>query len=162
VKVVSNTSPLVNLGRIGMLDLLQQLYDELLIPEAVWKEVVIKGRGLPGSEIVETAGWIKTNIVENKPLVKSLRQDLDAGEAEAIALAIEIEADLLLMDERVGRDVADYFGVRYMGLIGVLVEAKNKKLISEIKNLLDDLRKKAGFRVSDLLYRRVLSDVGEF
>ena len=94
--------------------------------------------------------------------MQSLRQDLDSGEAQAIALALEINADLLLMDERLGRDVAEYFGLGYTGLIGVLVDAKHNKLIRDIKTLLDDLRNKAGFRISDSLYQRVLSDMGEF
>ena len=136
MKVVSNASPLINLARIGRLDLLQQLYGELLIPEAVWQEVVVDGSGQPGAEIIKSAAWIKINTVVNVQLVQSFRQDLDSGEAEAIALALEVSADLLLMDERFGREIAEYFEVRYSGLIGVLVEAKHKKLISEIKTLL--------------------------
>ena len=142
--------------------MLQQLYAELFIPEAVWQDVVMDGSGQPGAEIISTADWIRTKAVENQPLVQSLRQDLDSGEAQAIALALEINADLLLMDERLGRDVAEYFGLGYTGLIGVLVDAKHNKLIRDIKTLLDDLRNKAGFRISDSLYQRVLSDMGEF
>ncbi|MFH1634431.1 MAG: DUF3368 domain-containing protein [Chloroflexota bacterium] len=161
MKVVSDASPLVNLGRIGRLGLLQRLYGELIIPKAVWQEVVVDGAGQPGAVYVKSADWIKIRTVANKPLVQSFRQGLDAGEAEAIALALEIDADLLLMDERLGREVAHHFGVRYTGLIGVLVEAKHNGQISEIKSLLNDLRYKAGFRVSDSLYMRVLHDEGE-
>ena len=124
MNVVSDASPLINLARIGELDLLHRLYGALLIPDAVWREVVIKGAGQPGAEEVRAASWIKTCDVVNEHLVRALRQELDAGEAEAIALALEVEADLLLMDERLGRETAQYLGVRYMGLIGVLIGAK--------------------------------------
>jgi predicted nucleic acid-binding protein len=97
----------------------------------------------------------------NKPLVHALRQELGAGEAEAIVLALETEAELLLMDERIGRENAHHLGLHYTGLIGTLIAAKHRGLISAIKPYLDDLRKIAGFRVANTLYRRVLMDEGE-
>lgn len=161
MKIVSNASPLVNLARIGKLDLLLELYGELAIPSAVWREVVVEGSGQPGADKVENAAWIKTHVVANEHLVRALRQELDAGEAEAIALALEIEAELLLMDERLGREIARHLGLRYTGLIGVLIEAKHKGIVSAIKPHLDALRNIAGFRVSDALYTRVLRDEDE-
>lgn len=115
--VVSNSSPLINLARIGILDLLTQLYGELTIPEAVWLEVVIHGAGLPGADEVKNAAWIKKKAVSNTQLVAALQQELDAGEAEAVALALEAGADALLMDERLGRETARHLGVRCIGLI---------------------------------------------
>jgi predicted nucleic acid-binding protein len=161
MSIVSNASPLINLARIGKLDLFHKLYGELIVPEAVWQEVVVEGAGHPGADEVKTAPWIKVRAVNNKPLVQVLRQDLDAGEAEAIALALEVGAELLLMDEHLGRETARHLGLRYMGLIGVLIEAKHKGLIHAVKPYLDALRDIAGFRVSDALYRRVLQDEGE-
>jgi len=161
MSVVSNASPLISLARIGKLDLLRQLYDELFIPEAVWHEVVIEGVGQPGADEVKAATWIKTQLVTNTPLVHALRQELDAGEAEAIALTLETQAELLLMDERVGREVARHLGLRYTGLIGVLVEAKHKGVLSVVTPQLDELRNIAGFRISDALYVRVLQDERE-
>lgn len=90
-----------------------------------------------------------------------MQQDLDRGEAEAIALAVEEEADLLLMDERIGRESANHLGLRYAGLVGVLIEAKSKALVREVKPLLDALRDVAGFRLSQDLYARVLKDQQE-
>jgi predicted nucleic acid-binding protein len=161
VNVVSDASPLINLARIGELDLLHRLYGALLIPDAVWREVVIKGAGQPGAEEVRAASWIKTRDVVNEHLVRALRQDLDAGEAEAIALALEVDADLLLMDERLGRETAQHLGVPYMGLIGVLIGAKRNGLIRAVRSRLAMLRDEANFRVSDALYARVLQDEGE-
>ncbi|MCR4406840.1 MAG: DUF3368 domain-containing protein [Anaerolineae bacterium] len=161
MKVVSNASVLINLARIGELDLLRQLYGTLLIPEAVWQEVVVEGVGQPGAGQVEAASWIKTHDVANELLVRALRQDLDAGEAEAIALALEVGADLLLMDERLGRETAQHLGLRYVGLIGVLITAKRRGLIDAVKPYLDKLRDVAGFYLTDALYARVLQDERE-
>ena len=90
-----------------------------------------------------------------------LQQELDAGEAEAIALAVEIDDAWLFMDERLGRDTARHFGIRYTGVVGVLIEAKHKGLVQALQPLLDALCNLAGFRVSEALYRRVLQDEGE-
>ena len=159
--VVSNASPLIGLARIGKLDLLRHLYSELVIPEAVWHEVVIEGAGQPGAAQVKASHWIKVQVVADKRLVQVLRQELDAGEAEAIVLATETEADLLLMDERSGRETARHLGLRYAGLIGVLLEAKRRRLIPAIKPQLDSLRDMAGLRIGDPLYLRVLQDQDE-
>ena len=161
MKVVSNTSPLINLAWIGQLDLLRELYGVVHIPEAVWHEIVVQGAGQPGAKEVGYADWIKRCAVENKHLVIALHQELDAGEAEAIALALEQQADLLLMDERLGRETARYFGLNYTGVIGVLIEAKHKGLIGSIKEYLDRLRAMAGFHISQPLYVKVLQDQGE-
>jgi predicted nucleic acid-binding protein len=161
MKVVSNTSPIINLAWIGQLELLRELYGVIHIPEAVWHEIVAQGAGQPGAKEVSSADWIKVCAVENKHLVLALHQDLDAGEAEAIALALEQQAGLLLMDERLGRETARYFGLNYTGLIGVLIEAKHKGLIGSIKEYLDKLRTMAGFHISQPLYLKVLQDQGE-
>ncbi len=159
--VVSNASPLINLARIGKLDLLHELYGELTVPEAVWQEVVVDGAGQPGADQVKASSWIKVQAVANRRFVQALRLELDAGEAEAIGLTIETEAELLLMDEHLGREIARHFGVCYTGLLGVLLEAKHTHLISAVKPLLDALRDVAGFRISDALYQRILQDRGE-
>jgi uncharacterized protein len=162
MKVVSNSSPLINLARIGQLSLLARLFGRLQIPEAVWREVVEKGHGNPGADEIRQAEWIECVAVSNRQLVHSLRQELDPGEAESIALAVEINADWLLMDERLGRQTARYFGLGYLGLVGVLKIAKAGGEIGAIRPLLDQLRDIAGFRISVSLYEHVLNDVGEW
>lgn len=161
MKVVCNASPLINLARIGQLALLPRIFGRILVPEAVWQEVVEDGQGQPGAEEVRRAAWVERATVANRLLVHSLRQDLDAGEAEAIALAIEIEADWLLMDERLGRETAHHFGLRYVGLVGILSAAKQRGDIRALRPLLDRLRDVAGFRISSALYEQVLRDAGE-
>jgi predicted nucleic acid-binding protein len=124
--VVGNASPLVGLASIRQFDLLKQLYGKVHIPEAVWQEVVVDGAGQPGSTEVENAKWIKRYQVADTRLVHSLLQYLDEGESESIALAVELEAELLVIDERLGRDTARHFGLNFTGLIGLLVEAKQR------------------------------------
>jgi predicted nucleic acid-binding protein len=160
MKIISDASPLINLAWIGKIEILSKLYGEICISEAVWQEVVVQGSGQPGSEEVKASQWIKRQEVGNKTLVQSLMLELDAGEAEAIALALETNADLLLMDERLGRETAMFMGLRVVGLVGVLIEAKRKGIITEIKTSLDQLRK-AGFYLHPTLYMRILMDQGE-
>lgn len=159
--VVSNSSPLINLARIGKLTLLRELFGVLIVPDAVWQEVVVEGAGQPGADEVRSAEWIQRQAVMNTQLVQALQQDLDAGEAEAIALSLELGADLLLMDENLGRQTARHLGLRYIGLIGALVMAKRRGLISAVKPHLDMLRDIAGFRVDAALYDYVLKDQSE-
>jgi hypothetical protein len=161
VIVISNTSPIVNLAAIGHLELLRQLYGQIAIPEAVYNEIAITGVGQPGALEVTTVDWIQTHQAVDRTLVSSLQMELDEGEAEAIALAIELGADLLLLDERRGRMVASRFGLKFIGLLGVLTEAKHKSLIRAVKPLLDDLIGKAGFWITSDLYDRVLRTAGE-
>ena len=158
--VVSDTSPLAALSAIQRVDLLTQLYGRVLIPEAVWQELV-EGRRRAGRNQVLDAPWIERRSVENRQLVIALLQDLDKGEAEAIALAVETDADLLIVDERIGRRTAQRFGLNVIGVIGVLVDAKHHGLIVSIRPVLDQLRVLAGFYISDSLYKSELADQGE-
>lgn len=159
--VASNTSPIVNLAVIGWLELLQKLYGKVFIPQSVEHEIAVIGAGQPGAMEIQTLEWIESREVMDRVLVTALQAELDAGEAEAIALAIQLEADLLLMDERRGREVSYRFGLQFTGLLGVLVEAKHKRYISKVKPLLDDLIAEAGFWVGNRLYDQVLRSVGE-
>lgn len=159
--VISDSSVLINLAWIQRLELLPKLYGEVIVPTAVWQEVVLEGAGKPGAKELKTAVWLQVKEPKNKPLVHALRQDLDAGEAEAITLAIEQNADLLLMDERIGRTAAQHFNLPIIGLIGILVTAKQKQMLPEIKSSLDNLRQQAGFYISEPLYKRVLRDADE-
>jgi predicted nucleic acid-binding protein len=159
--VVSNTSPIIGLAAIGCLDLLKRLYDCIITPDAVYQELTVAGKGQPGSSEVRSSDWIVSQAVSNRKLVNVLEIELDEGEAEAIALAVEIKAQLLFIDERRGRSVAKRLGIDVVGTLGILVEAKQKGLIPALRPLLDDLLMKAGFRISQQLYARVLEAVQE-
>lgn len=157
--VVSDTSPLLNLAVIGQLELLHLLYGD--IPQAVYDELVDTGADMPGSNTIQSTSWITVKHVENRLLVTSLSLQLDDGEAEALALATELEADLLLVDERKARVVAVHLGLKFTGLLGVLVEAKHKAHISSIKPVLNLLISQAGFWIAPTLYDHILETVGE-
>lgn len=161
MKVVSNTSPIINLAAINHLDVLRQVFGTIVIPQAVYHEIVVVGSGQPGADEVREANWIQVHAITNQPLITVLTLSLDQGEAEAIALAVEIQADLVLLDERMGRSVASHFGLKCIGLLGILIEAKRTGVLPAVKPVLDDLRSKAGFWVSPALYDQVLQTVDE-
>lgn len=100
--VVSNTSPINNLAAIGQLDLLQQLYGKIVIPHAVYQELLNAGTTDPGVLAVQTLDWIEIRLVTHLELLQTLQTKLDAGEAEAIALAVELKANRLIIDQKTG------------------------------------------------------------
>lgn len=165
--VVSDTSPLTNLLAIERLQLLSRLYDTVAIPEAVLQEISVNSaedevqNGLIAEDELQSLDWVEIMRVANRDLVESLLLELDLGEAEAISLAVETDAELLLIDERKGRNVAKQMGVRTAGLIGALVEAKQKDIIPAVKPILERLKMNAGFWISDGLFNQVLRKVGE-
>jgi predicted nucleic acid-binding protein len=162
MKVVSNTSVLIGLSTIGQLDLLPTRFAEgLLIPEAVWREVVQEGGGRTGAREVATADWIRVQRVQTRSLVLLLRADLDEGEAEAIALAQEVAADIVLLDERDARRAAMRLGLQVVGTVGLLIEAKRLGRLVNLREQLDALQMQGKFRLSRQLYERALREGGE-
>lgn len=156
--VISDTSSITNITAINQLDLLQKLYQRIIIPEAVYRELTSVEKPVPGTKEVQTLDWIETRQVVDTALVEQLSEEkrLDIGESEAIALAVELKAELLLIDERKGRQEAINQGLKITGLLGILIEAKLKELIPDVKPLLDDLIIIANFRVSEPLYQQIL------
>ena len=161
--VISDTSAITNLAAIQHLQLLPQLYDRVTIPEAVYRELADIEPPVPGTLEVQSALWLEVRQVFNREVVERLEGEvsLDPGESEAIALAIELNADLLLIDERRGRAEADRLGLRITGLLGILVEAKHHNLIVAVKPLMDALIATSEFRVSLALYNQILEMVDE-
>jgi predicted nucleic acid-binding protein len=161
--VVSNTSPLLNLAVIGHLDLLRQQFGEVWIPPGVVGELRV-GEGLPGSapvaEAIE-AGWIQVTQVADQALVSTLQRELDQGEAEAIALALQVQAARVLLDEREGRRVAKMLGLQVTGVLGVLLRAREAGHLPSLRDSMERLRNEAGFHIGDELSARVLREGGE-
>jgi len=153
--VVADASPLIALARIGRLDLLVAVFGQLLVPDAVWREVVEAGGYKPGKTDVADADWIERRSVSDSALVNLLRHDLGAGEAEAIVLAREANADFILMDERLGRSAAHSLGLKVVGLVGVLIEARDRGLITNANEIMDQLHRQAGFWISAELRKLV-------
>ena len=154
--VVSNTSPILNLAIVDRLILLEQQFGDL-IPGAVLDELKINEKRL-GSQVIREAisvGWIQLREVSNQPLTQLLKQTLDNGEAEAIALAVELKADWTLLDKREGRKMAKSLGLKVTGILGVLLRAKQAD-IKSLQPVIDDLISKAGFRIAPELLLQIL------
>lgn len=159
--VISDSSPLINLACINRVELLPAIFEHIIIPQSVYEEIVILGRGQPGSEIIESANWISIKDCTLIEQVNQFRKELDQGEAEALALALELNADILLMDEFKGRSIARQKEIRVIGLLGILLEAKKKNLIENVKNEMDRLISEANFWISAELYSEVLKSASE-
>ena len=156
--VVSDTSPLIALHAIGRLDLLETLYSRILIPDAVQREYL--RQDVPDSRPRERT-WLAGRSVSDAQTAAILRMQLGAGEAESIALSLEVKADILLMDEKRGRHVAERLSVRYLGTAGVLLHAKQRGVISALEPELDALSSQADFWLSDSVRRTLLAFAGE-
>jgi uncharacterized protein len=161
VIIVSNTSPINNLAAAGHLSLLEQLYGNIIIPVAVSQELSAVQTPIAVATQVQASPWIQVRQVGNFATVATILLRVDRGEAEAIALALELNADLLLIDERKGRAVASSLGISMTGVLGVLIEAKSKGLILAVKPVLNDVITRAGFWVQPDLYTSILNAVGE-
>ena len=159
--VVSDTSPIVNFACIRRLDLLRSLYDRVLIPPSVRRELTGANQDARGLIELALNSWMSVEAPKDQQLVLQLCSKLDAGEAEAIVLALEQQAGLLLIDEKLGREAAKSFGLHITGLLGVLVEARKAHLIDRVKPVLDQLMSEARFWIAPDLYREVLITVRE-
>lgn len=158
--VVSDTTAITHLAKIDALNLLQKLYIEILIPEAVSSELVQVKRTQPGALQVLNSNWIKVVKIKNQKVVHKLMRHLDLGESEAIALSIELQSDVLIIDEIAGRTVAKKLGRNIIGMVEVLIEAKKKRHIQSVKPYLDKLHN-TGIRMSEELYQLALKISGE-
>jgi uncharacterized protein len=157
-KVISNTTPLLSLLKIGQLDLLERLYERVVVPEAVWMEMEAGKGGMFYLDLV-TLPWVDVQKAQNKAAVQYLA-DLDKGEAEVIVLAQEIGADLVIIDETLGRSYAAHFRLPFTGTLGVLLRSKKEGYIQSVKPLLDEMRKK-GIWISERVFKDVLALAGE-
>ena len=156
--VVSDTSVITNLAQIDHLNLLKDLYHSIVIPTHVRDELM---NHVGTMHLVQECSWIEAVAPTDKKLYEKLLTTLDPGEAAAIVLSKELSADLLLIDERKGRRVAKDNGIRIIGLLGVLIDGKQRGILPAVKSIIDRLIYETGFRVGSGLYQRVLSEVDE-
>ncbi|MGB3589176.1 MAG: DUF3368 domain-containing protein [Tunicatimonas sp.] len=155
--VVSDTSPISNLIQVGRLQLLQSLFGHLIVPPYVDKEIQALSEFGYDLSSYEKAEWVKVRHPKYTDLVKELEEELDSGEAEAIAISKELEAGLLLIDERIGTQKANSLGLKTMGLLGCLLECKQRGILEQIKPIVEELEQRAGFfvgvKLKKLVYR---------
>jgi hypothetical protein len=156
VLVVADSSPLIYLSRVGVLQILRDLFGDVVVPAAVWDEAVNRRPSAAGVDALRQASWLRV-VEDPAPL---LELGLDRGETAAILAAESLHADLLLIDERVGRAVAQSRGLAVRGTLGVLVQARQSNVLPALKPVIEALVA-AGFRIAPALVREALAHVGE-
>jgi predicted nucleic acid-binding protein len=129
--IVSDSGPLIALSKLNLLFILQELFGEIFIPAEVWKEVVERGKGKAGSEAIKKAKWIKVQDVGDEFSVEVLCRDIDRGEAEAIILAKRINADMLILDEKIAREVAMAIGLKVVGSLALIHEGIERGMVNQ-------------------------------
>lgn len=158
-RVISDSSTLIHLAAIGRLELLREFFRDITIPPAVWQEVVEEGKGRSGALEVKNAlesGWIEIIAPANEDVVRLLKLDLNEGEAETIALALQLDASLVLLDQADARRAAEVFQLQKTGVVGILIRAKLQGKIADLRSELDQLRTVGGFWIDDELYHHAL------
>lgn len=157
-KVVSNTTPIISLLKLSQLNILKELYSEVLLPYAVFQEIEA-GKNKMYYQDLSIIDWIKIVEIQDRNALKYFL-DLDTGEAEAIVLATEIRADLIIIDEKLGRFHAKHADLKVTGTIGILVKAKKQGIVKDLKPLLYELTEKDVW-ISEKLIEEILQSVGE-
>ena len=154
--IISDTTPIISLLKAEQLDLLQKLFQEVIIPKAVYNELISNTKFQNEAQIIKECSYIFVEEVIDTKSVNIFRRvtGLDAGESEAIVMADEKKADLLLMDERKGRIVAKQMGLTITGTVGILLQSYDEGLLNayEIRESIYKL-KECGIRISDSLYQ---------
>ena len=155
-KVVVNSTPLISLYRIDKLNLLRELYGEIYIPYGVYEELSVQDK----YNFLTKIDFIKIQVIQNTGAKKFFKTSLHKGEVEVMILAEEINADLCIIDDLLARKYAKYLGYTVTGTIGLLLKAKEKGYISEVKPLLNALME-SGIYIDDKLYSRVIGMANE-
>ena len=158
--IISNATPLIAFARIAQLHLLNEIVRELVIPPAVYRELEEFPSNQPGVINLEQESWIQTKALESERQVGLLLPSLDRGEAEVIALALEHQPQLVLIDELTGRNVARSLNINVSGSVGILIEAKQQNKIAAVRPLLEQMLQQ-GIYFSSAFVRAVLEQVGE-
>ena len=159
-KVISNSSPLIALSKISQLELIEKLFGKIIIPKAVYEEVVVKGGNRAGVNEIKKAvdDWIQVKEIKDRKEVNVLQAVLDYGEAEVIVLAQEINADLLILDNREPRIFAKHLGFKIIGTIGIILLANKKGIINKPLEKILELREK-GFYISNSLLNEIIKEI---
>lgn len=157
--MVADSGPIIAFARIGRLNLLRQVAGELVIPHAVYEELTGTGHERPGAAEVARGDWIQRRIVGDHAMVAQLPHVLHAGEREAIVLAEELQAPLLI-DEQRGRNMAIARGVTVLGSLRILIEAKRRGLIDRAQPVLDAMLA-AGYWIDEELLLPFSQEIDE-
>ncbi len=157
-KVITNTTPILSLLKIDKLNILKEIYGEIIVPNAVYQEIE-KGKYKSYYQDLKSIDWIKIKHIKNTDSL-SFFVDLDKGEAEVLILAKEQKADLVILDEIMGRRYAKRLGLKLTGTLGILLKAKEKGIINSLRELLTELTEK-GTWLNPKLIKKVISLANE-
>jgi predicted nucleic acid-binding protein len=158
--IVSNSSPLIHLAKIDQLHLLHDFFDQIIIPNAVYNECVIEDKEYQEISRIKNADWLQTCHVSDRNLVILLQSEIDKGESEAIALALEKSAHLILLDDAEAREKARLYHLKITGTIGILLRAKKEGKLQSFHQVINQLQT-TGFWLNEKLKQRLLVEVGE-
>jgi predicted nucleic acid-binding protein len=160
LKIVCDSTALIGLAKIGNLELLEKIFGEIFVPNAVFVEVVDRGRGRPGAKEVQDAKWIRKRTVKDNRTVEMLVAEMGRGEAEVLVLGKELNADWLILDDERARNSGQSAGFQIIGLAGILLLAKELGFIPAVKPLLDELESK-NFRLGTRIRKEILKRADE-
>jgi predicted nucleic acid-binding protein len=136
--IVADAAPVIAFARLGRLALLQHMVEERVVPDAVYDDLVVKGRGKPGAAEVAESTWIRRESIRHREATAHVPPVLGAGEREALVLAPEHHA-VLLTDEQRARETAEKLGLAVVGVLWVLSEAKRRGFVPEVRSIVDAL-----------------------
>jgi predicted nucleic acid-binding protein len=149
VKTVSNTTPIISLSSIGKIEILKDLFQEIIIPQAVYDEIKVK-QAYGYNEV--DLSFITVQTIQNTEREKLLLEQLDTGEAQAIVLSKEINADNTIIDENTGYIMAKESGLNVIRTLSILLKAKEVEIITEVKPLLDEMTSKGRWYSNHVYY----------
>jgi predicted nucleic acid-binding protein len=159
-KVVANTTPLIALSHVGHLSVLKRLYGEIIIPEAVYKELSVKQESVCKKAVDSSLDWIKVERIQNKMAKAMYKTQLHEGEVEVMILSQEVTADVVIIDDANAKKYAKYLGLPVTGTLGVLIKAKREGYIDELKPILYQMTEH-GIYLSPKLIELCLKQVEE-
>lgn len=159
-KVVVNTTPLIALSHVGQLDILKELYGEIIIPEAVYKELSVKEESICKKAVDRSVDWIRVENVKNQMAKTMYKTQLHDGEVEVMILSKEIAADIVIIDDANAKKHAKYLGLPVTGTLGVLIKAKQEGYVNELRPILSQMVEE-GIYISQSLIDMCLKQVGE-
>ena len=159
-KVIVNTTPLIALSHVGELTLLQKLYGEIMIPQAVYQELSAKEDSICKKQVDNSLDWIRVENIENQMAKAMYKTQLHEGEVEVMILAKEKSADVVIIDDANAKKHAKYLGLPVTGTLGVLIKAKKQGHIKELKPIIQEMVDKSIY-ISESLIKLCLEQAGE-
>ncbi|PZU97490.1 MAG: DUF3368 domain-containing protein [Leptolyngbya sp.] len=159
--LVSDTSSLGSLALIDYLWLLEAIYGTVVVSEVVARELATAQNAR--IQAVLSVDWVQVQVPGEGAIatIQKQGQQFNLGDTHTLALALQLNADELLINERRGRQVAQDLGLSVIGIVGIILIAKQRALIPSVRRVMDTLVELAGFRISHQLYQKILKFVNE-